>query len=157
MILVATSEKQEIKILVDALDEIDEEAAKNLLYYFHELSNDISETQARVSICFSCRRYPISANHDGLDIWIDEENHKDIATFTVAELNRQLVQDAGHRKALEVLQAKLIRKASEVFLWVALMLPIVTKEYNDGEFLDSILEKLDQVPSDLSQIPQYSK
>ncbi len=154
-ILVAAAEKQEIKILVDALDEAGEDAAKDLLYYFHGLSNDISETQARVSICFSCRRYPIFANHGGLDIWVDEENHKDIATYTVAELNRQLVKDAGHRKALEVLQAKLIRKASGVFLWVALMLPIVTKEYNDGEFLDSILEKLNQVPSDLSQIYEY--
>lgn len=60
MIVVAAVEKQEFKILVDALDEAGEEAAKDSLYCFHGLSNDISETQARIGICFSCRRYPYS-------------------------------------------------------------------------------------------------
>jgi len=154
-LLVAAAEKQKITIFVDALDEAGEHAAKDLLYYFHGLSNDISETQARVSICFSCRRYPVFVDHDGLDIWIDQENQKDIATYTAAELDRQLVKDAGHQKAVEDLQVSLISKSSGVFLWVALMLPIVTKDYNDGEFLPSILGRLDKVPSDLSQIYEY--
>jgi ankyrin repeat protein len=154
-LLVAAAEKQKITIFVDALDEAGEDAGKDLLYYFHRLSNDISETQARVSICFSCRRYPVFVDHDGLDVWIDQENQEDIATYTVAELDRQLVKDADHQTAVESLQVNLIRKSSGVFLWVALMLPIVTKEYNDGEPLHSILRRLNEVPSDLSQIYEY--
>jgi len=154
-LLVAAAEKQKIRIFVDALDEAGEDAAKDLLYYFHALSNDISEVQAQVSICFSCRRYPVFASHGGLEVWVDQENHDDITTYTVAELNMQLVKDTGHKKAVEILKRELIRKASGVFLWVALMLPVVTKDYNDGEFLQSILRKLDQVPSDLSQIYEY--
>jgi len=154
-LLVAAAEKQKITIFVDALDEAGENAAKDLLYYFHGLSNDISEAQARVSICFSCRRYPVFVDHDGLDIWIDQENQKDIATYIAAELDRQLVKDAGHQKAVEDLQVSLLSKSSGVFLWVALMLPIVAKEYNDGEFLPSILGRLNKVPSDLSQIYEY--
>jgi len=154
-LLVAAAEKRKIRIFVDALDEAGEDAAKDLLYYFHALSNDISEIQAHVSICFSCRRYPVFASHGGLEVWVDQENHDDITTYTVAELNMQLVKDTGHQKAVEILKRELIRKASGVFLWVALMLPLVTKDYNDGEFLPSILRRLDQVPSDLSQIYEY--
>lgn len=154
-LLVAAAENQKIRIFVDALDEAGEDAAKDLLYYFHALSNDISEIQAHVSICFSCRRYPVFASHGGLEVWVDKENHDDITTYTVAELNMQLVKDTGHQKAVETLKRELIGKASGVFLWVALMLPIVSKEYNDGESLQSILGRLIQVPSDLSQIYEY--
>lgn len=154
-LLIAAAEKQKIRIFVDALDEAGEDAAKDLLYYFHALSNDISESQAHVCICFSCRRYPVFASHGGLEIWVDQENLDDITRYTVAELNMQLVKDTGHQKAVEILKRELIRKASGVFLWIALMIPIVTKDYNDGEFLQSILRRLEQVPSDLSQIYEY--
>ena len=154
-LLLAAAGNMDIKIFIDALDEAGEDAAKDLLSYLYGLSDDVRESQACVSICFSCRKYPIFANHGGLEIWADHENYDDIATYTAVELDRQLVRDSHHEMAVSILQADFVQKALGVFLWVALMVPIVAKQYNDGDILESVRQRLSRVSSDLSQIYEH--
>ena len=154
-LLLAATEDGNIRIFVDALDEAGEEPAKDLLSYFYGLSDEVRESEACVSICFSCRKYPVFANNSGLEIWVDNGNYNDITAYTVAELDRQLVKDSSHQNVVDVLQADFARKASGVFLWASLMIPVVVKQYNDGEYLESIRQRLNRVPSDLSHIYEY--
>ena len=149
------AEERSVRIFIDALDEAGESPAHELLSYFHELNDKIRISEACISICFSCRKYPFFARNGGLEICVDDENHKDIAAYIFAELRRQLDQETTHQSILGILQADLSKKASGVFLWAYLMVPFVAKQCNDGEHLDSIRQRLDQVPSDLSQIYKH--
>ena len=154
-LLLAAAEKENVRIFLDALDEAGEESAKDLLSYLYGLGEDVRKSNVCVSICFSCRKYPVFANHGGLEIWLDHENYNDIVAFTAAELNLQLLKDSNHAVAVKVLQADFAHKALGVFLWVALMVPIVAKQYNDGNVLESVRQELRRVPSDLSQIYKH--
>ena len=153
--LLRTAKDTSIRIFIDALDEAGEDHAQDLLSYVHELNKKIHASEARISICFSCRKYPFFARNGGLEICVDDENHKDIEAYLVMELRRLLDQETTNESVLNVLQDDLAKKASGVFLWVYLMVPFVAKQYNDGEHLDSIRRKLDQVPSDLSHIYKH--
>ena len=144
-----------IRISIDALDEAGEDYAQDLLSYVHELNEKIRVSEAYISICFSCRKYPFFARNGGLEICVDDENHKDIEEYLFTELRRLLDQETTSESVLHVLQADLAKKASGVFSWAYLMVPFVAKQYNDGEHLDSIRRKSDQVPSDLSHIYKH--
>lgn len=62
-IVLEAAKLQNIRLFIDALDEAGEEAAKDLLSYIWSLNDEIRSSEARISICFSCRRYPVFANH----------------------------------------------------------------------------------------------
>ena len=153
-VLRAASEKS-VRIFIDALDEAGEGPAQEVLSYIHELNEKILVSEASVSICFSCRKYPFFPQNGGLEICVDDENHKDIEAYIFVELRRQIDQETTHQSVSDMLQADLAEKASGVFLWAHLMIPIIAKQCNDGEHLDSIRQKLNQVPSDLSQIYKH--
>ena len=149
------AEGSTVRIFIDALDEAGERPAQELLSYFHELNDDIRASKACISICFSCRKYPFFARNGSLEICVDDENHKDIKAYISAEFQRQFDQGTSHPSDLNRLQADLGKKASGVFLWAHLMIPVIAKQYNDGELVDSIQRKFDQVPSDLSHIYKH--
>lgn len=144
-----------VRIFIDALDEAGEGPAQELLSYFHRLNDDIRASEACISICFSCRKYPFFAPNGSLEICVDDENHKDIKAYISAEFKRQFDQETSHQSDLDRLQADIGEKASGVFLWAHLMIPVIAKQYNDGEPPDSIQRKLVQVPSDLSHIYKH--
>jgi ankyrin repeat protein len=54
-----------------------------------------------------------------------------------------------------LLQRAISSKASGVFLWVALVIPVIAKQYNEGRALEKILEALEIVPSDLDTIYKH--
>ena len=153
--LLRAAKDTSIRIFIDALDEAGEDHAQDLLSYVHELNTEIHASNAPISLCFSCRKYPFFARNGGLEICVDDENHKDIEAYLVAELRRLLDQETIDETVLNVLQADLAKKASGVFLWVYVMVPFIAKQYNDGEHLDAIRGKLDQIPSDLSHIYKH--
>ena len=154
-LLLEAAEEHDIKIFVDALDEAGEEAAKELISFFYGLSDDVRESRGCVSICFSCRRYPVLPTYNGLEIWVDQKNKSDIERYIAIELQKQLIKDVGHQTAVETLQVEFAKRASGVFLWIALMIPAVAKWYNEGYSLQSLVEYLDEGPADLSYIYEH--
>jgi uncharacterized C2H2 Zn-finger protein len=154
-LLLTAAENDTVRIFIDALDEAGQGPAKELLPYFHALNDDIRKSKAYISICFSCRKYPFFAPKGGFEVCVDDENHKDIEAYIVVELKRQLDHETSQQSVLDMLQVEIASKASGVFWWAFLMIPVVAKQYNDGETLDSIRQKLHQVPSDLSQIYEH--
>ena len=69
-----TVKKYQIRICVDALDECGEDAAVNLVETFRVLADSLS-------ICFSCRYYPLIALEDGLEISVEKNNTQDIEKY----------------------------------------------------------------------------
>ncbi|KAF7511627.1 hypothetical protein GJ744_003790 [Endocarpon pusillum] len=82
------SKAYSIRIYVDALDECGEEVARDLVAYFQRLTSKLPLTETTLSICFSCRHFPIVALAHGLTISVENENHRDIATYVQGELKR---------------------------------------------------------------------
>jgi ankyrin repeat protein len=153
--LVAASKKHHIWVFVDALDEAGEESAREVVSYLYELNDSLLEPEAAVCICFSCRHYPIVTTNDGFQICVEDENYKDIETYVLRELRRQLhIQAQGSKKIddLRDLKTDVASKASGVFLWAALVVDLVVRQYNKGKPLKTIRLGLKKVPSLLNDI-----
>ncbi|KAH0556307.1 hypothetical protein GP486_005765 [Trichoglossum hirsutum] len=145
-----------IRIFVDALDEAGEEPARSVVSYLCELNNMLPP-EAATSICFSCRHHPIVTTNHGFQICVEDENDQDIKAYVLSELEEKILsQDEvlTRDEDLSVLGDDISSKASGVFLWAALIVPMVVRQYNEGESLETVQETLRKVPSDLGEVYQ---
>ena len=72
--VVKASELHPIRIYIDALDECGEEAAVDLIKIFQQVATSLS-------LCFSCRHYPLIALENGLEINVEAGNAHDIKIY----------------------------------------------------------------------------
>jgi ankyrin repeat protein len=152
---IASSRK--VVVLVDALDEAGTEAAKDIASYFHTLNDRLSSTSGLTRICISCRHYPITAITPGLEIWVEENNQEDISSFIRDELDFIVKREEASSdvNAWSELKEDLLRKASGVFQWARLVVPLVTKYALDGESLPYIRRQLLEVPEGLGAVYEH--
>ena len=152
---VASSRK--VVLLVDALDEAGTEAAKEIASYFHFLNDRISSTNGSTRICISCRHYPITATIPGREVWVEENNQEDISSFIRDELDFIVKREEASSdvNAWGELKDDLLRKASGVFQWARLVVPLVTKYALDGESLPYIRRQLLEVPEGLGAVYEH--
>lgn len=122
-----------IRIYIDALDECGEEAAVNLVETFRGVSDSLS-------ICFSCRYYPLVASEDGLEISVENNNSRDIETY----LRHQLAE-SQFREQIE-------KKASGNFQWVKLVTEQVRQLLRKGKPTKAIQDKIASLPIKLSEL-----
>ena len=80
--VVEAAKIEAIRLYVDALDECGEQAATNLVRFFQGVADSLS-------ICFSCRHYPLVALEYGLEVWVENENAQDIQTFVNQKLHKE--------------------------------------------------------------------
>ena len=154
-VLLAAAKTHHIRVFVDALDEAGEESAREVVSYLYELNDSLLEPEAAVSICFSCRHYPIVTTNDGFQVCVEDENYEDIEAYVLRELRRQLhIQAQGSKKNddLKDLKTNVASKASGVFLWAKLVVDLVVRQYNKGKPLKTIRQGLDKVPPLLNDI-----
>jgi ankyrin repeat protein len=148
---------REVVILMDALDEAGTEAAREIASYFHALNDQLSRTNGSTRICISCRHYPITATIPGLEVRVEENNGADISSFIRNKLQfiverEEVSSDVNEWSDLE---GDLLRKASGVFQWARLVVPLVIKYHSDGESLPYIRRQLLDVPEGLSAIYEH--
>ncbi|KAH0538139.1 hypothetical protein FGG08_005247 [Glutinoglossum americanum] len=136
-----------IRIFVDALDECGEEAAIRLVKYFQHLLSKCSSAQHRLSICFSCRHFPIVSLDNGLEICIERENRQDIRRYIWDEL-----KDVIHGNELKVLQDKILHRSSGIFQWVALIVPTALRLHRQGRNAKAIEKSIQEVPKGLDSL-----
>lgn len=117
-----------IRIFVDALDECGEQAAVQLVNYFQRLRSKCSSAQYGLSICFSCRHYPIVSLKHGFEICVEHENHEDIKRYIRDELQDAIQRDME----LEVLQDEILYRSSYIFQWVSLVLARALSQHEAG-------------------------
>jgi hypothetical protein len=152
---VASSRK--VVMLVDALDEAGAEAAKEIVSYFHTLNDRLSSTNGSTRICISCRDYPVTATIPGLEVRVEENNQEDISSFIRDELHFILRREevSSEVNAWSELKDDLLRKASGVFQWARLVVPLVIKYDSDGESLPYIRRQLLDVPEGLGAVYEH--
>jgi ankyrin repeat protein len=155
--LISAARTHNIVIFVDALDEAGEVSAKSIVTYLHEVNELLLNSKHTTRICFSCRHFPIIRTSNGVQICLEDENYEDISTYVLAELRRQILS-RDHKLGsddLNLLQTRILSKASGVFLWAVLVIPMIAKQYNEGRALKEILEGLEKAPSDLGTIYKH--
>ena len=142
-------EAHPIRIYVDALDESGQDVAIGLVNYFRKLTSRPSLTRAGISVCFSCRHYPVLApSHELEKICVEKKNYQDIRTHVRTSL-RDKFPDEGD--ALE-LERNIVEKASGVFQWVILVIRIILKLNEDGANLKRIRQKIEELPDKLEDL-----
>lgn len=156
--LLAAAKCHTITVFIDALDEAGDLSSRETVQYFHKLNECLSQFKAATSICFSCRHFPIFVVRNVFEVCVENENQADIERYVCAELESSLDTDeleANSNKPANVLQNLISNKASGVFLWAVLVVPMVITQYNNGEPLDIILNTLAEVPSDLGEMYKH--
>lgn len=91
-------------IYVDALDECGEEIATRLVAFFQVITSD-----APISICFSCRHYPLISLDNGLEICVEDENHQDIEYYTQAMIKGRIKPDKYRKSDSGVISEQISR------------------------------------------------
>ena len=134
--VVEVAKTEVIRVYVDALDECGEQAATSLVTFFQGLAESLS-------ICFSCRHYPLLALEYGLEICVENENSQDIQTYVNHALNKE---------HYDSIRDQIIKKSAGNFLWVKLVAELVLNLERKGIPRREIQRKIHQIPQELSRL-----
>ncbi|KFY77873.1 hypothetical protein V498_09245 [Pseudogymnoascus sp. VKM F-4517 (FW-2822)] len=136
---------QRIVCYIDALDECPEDDVRDMISFFEQLGD--LEKEAEFRVCFSSRHYPEISIRTGLQLVLEsEQEHKNDITLYID----------NHLKIGKTTQAKDIKeeilvKSSNIFLWVALVIPILNKEYDRGR-IKALKKRLSEIPTGLHEL-----
>lgn len=132
---------------VDALDECDEDEVRDMISFFEQLGKLAVETERTLRICLSSRHYPhVTVNHARELVLEGQDGHNtDIINYIASELK------IGRSKIANELKVEVRERASGVFLWVALVVGILNKEYDRGRIL-GLRKRLQDIPTGLHEL-----
>ncbi|KAL8941011.1 MAG: hypothetical protein Q9216_002491 [Gyalolechia sp. 2 TL-2023] len=139
--------QRQLICFIDALDECKESQIRDLITFLEELGEIVISSQLRFHACLSSRHYPhISIKH-GIELTLEgQEGHdQDIAKYLDSELK------AGKGKQCEAIKNEICSRASGVFLWVALVVQILNKEYDHGR-VHALRRRLKEIPDGLDKL-----
>ncbi|KAI1745211.1 hypothetical protein F4680DRAFT_404664 [Xylaria scruposa] len=133
---------------IDALDECTEGEVQDMIYYFEHLGRLAAENGIRLLICFSSRHYPcISVLYGKTLVLEDQSGHEQDLRHYV----KQAFQRFGAGKMVEEIQLDILSKATGIFMWVVLVVDILTKEIQRGR-LFAVKRRLRDIPDKLSDL-----
>lgn len=138
--VVKASELHTMSIYIDALDECGEEAAVDLIDFFQQKADSLS-------LCFSCRHYPLIASENGLEINVEANNAHDIKTYVSHQLDEQ-------KSIVELFRDQIIEKALGNFQWVKIVAKLVSDFRRKKYSQKSIQAKIAAIPIQLSKLYQ---
>ena len=132
---------------IDALDECNESQIREMLSFFEHIGELAVSIGAKFLVCFSSRHYPNIEIRRGLGLVLEgQEGHsQDIINYLDSELR------IGHSKIAEQIRIDLKEKASEVFMWVVLVVEMLNKEH-DGGRIHALRRRLKEIPGDLHEL-----
>ncbi|KAI4236697.1 MAG: hypothetical protein LQ349_002383 [Xanthoria aureola] len=132
---------------IDALDESDEDQIRDLVVFLEELGRPTASSPINFRVCLSSRHYPHISISNGIEMTLEgQEGHdQDISKFLSSELK------AGGGTVLEAIKDEILSRASGVFLWVALVVQILNKEYDHGR-VHALRKRLKEIPDGLDKL-----
>ena len=130
---------------VDALDECPEDDVRDMISLFEEIG--AREKSGEFRVCFSSRHYPEITIKTGLQLVLErEQDHgDDISLYIESQLKIENSQQA------EDIKDEILRKSSGIFLWVALVIPILNKEHDRGR-MKALKRRLYEIPTGLHDL-----
>ena len=130
-----------VRLYIDALDESGKEVAVNLVEFFEQFTDSLS-------VCFSCRYYPLIALAKGSEISVEDKNARDIDIYT-----RNRTQSRIEDKELEEeIRGAIVRRSSGIFQWTVLVADNALEQYGQGRSRATILEGIKRSPSGLNAL-----
>lgn len=154
--VVDAAKLRKLNIFVDALDEAGAEAANDLADYFHRLNDALHDAKTTSRICISCRHFPIIARVCSLEILVEKNNHDDILTYVHSEIQDKVQMETPEEvTSWSEVEDDVVNKASGVFQWVSLIVPLIIRYHGEGQSFAYIREKLNKVPRELGDVYEY--
>ena len=132
---------------IDALDECEESQIRDLVAFLERLGQLAISSQIHFLVCLSSRHYPYISIRNGIQLTLEgQEGHvQDIAKYLNSELK------AGHGRQFEAIKEEVLKRSSGIFLWVALVVQILNKEYDHGR-VHALWRRLKDIPDGLDKL-----
>ena len=132
---------------IDALDECEEGQIRDLVAFLERLGQLAISSQIHFRVCLSSRHYPYISIRNGIQLTLEgQEGHvQDIAKYLNSELK------AGRGKQFEAIKEEILKRSSGIFLWVALVVQILNKEYDHGR-VHALWRRLREIPDGLDKL-----
>ncbi|PSN67584.1 hypothetical protein BS50DRAFT_447192, partial [Corynespora cassiicola Philippines] len=135
-------------IYVDALDECDEDQARDMVDFFRTIGDYSMRADIKMRIFFASRYYPQISTQNKVEIKLENEREHflDIVSYVNSELKTGVHTQSA---TVERIRQEVIDRASGVFIWVYLVVRILNKAYDHGKII-GLEKKLKEIPNDLS-------
>jgi hypothetical protein len=132
---------------IDALDECSEDQVAVMISFLEDVGERATDANSRLHVCFSSRHYPTIIIQKGLQVILeDEKEHAaDITRYIKSKLR------LGNSNQAEVLRSDILEKSAGIFLWVALVIQILNKEYAKGH-VGALRDRLKDIPPGLDEL-----
>ncbi|KAK3901199.1 hypothetical protein C8A05DRAFT_35131 [Staphylotrichum tortipilum] len=137
-----------VRIFIDALDECGDVAARRLVESLAKIQRLCSRSRFGLSICFSCRYYPIIAPDICEEIRVENENENDISLYIQQQLQLRIDDQPG----LRLLEKAIEERSQRVFQWVVLVVPRVGWLFEEGNSVNQLLAYIKQIPAELHSL-----
>ena len=139
--------QRRLTCFIDALDECEEGQIRELVAFLEVIGERATSSQVCFHVCLSSRHYPYISIRNGIQLTLEgQEGHdQDIARYLSSELK------AGRGKQVEAIKEEILRRSSGIFLWVALVVQILNKEYDHGR-VHSLWKRLREIPDGLDKL-----
>ncbi|KAF4216177.1 hypothetical protein CNMCM5878_007386 [Aspergillus fumigatiaffinis] len=140
-------EESSLMCFIDALDECAEHQVRDMISFFEHVGELAVDAGVHFRVLFSSRHYPYITIKRGLELILEgQPGHiQDITDYVNSELK------IGHSNHAMQIRGELQKKASEVFMWVFLVVGILNKEYDRGR-VHALQQILHRIPGDLHEL-----
>ena len=140
-------EQRSLICFIDALDECEEDKIRDLVDFLEKLGELAISSQIHFNVCLSSRHYPYISITNGVQMTLEgQEGHvQDIARYLKCGLK------AGNGNQSEAIKEEILNRASGIFLWVALVVQILNKEYDRGR-VHALWKRLREIPDGLDKL-----
>jgi hypothetical protein len=139
--------RRTLTVFIDALDECHEDQVADMIAFFEDVGKRAAETKTHLHICFSSRHYPTIFIQRGFELILEHENEHAVDITRYIESNLKLVNS----NQAEALRTEILEKSANIFLWVALVIPILNKEYCKGN-VRTLRDRLKAIPPGLDEL-----
>ena len=128
-----------LTLFIDALDECNEDDARDMVEFFHSLAEESIELR----ICFSSRPYPCIETEPDFVLEREVGHGEDLAKYVLKNLKVP-------KRLRDDLQQQIVDKAKGVFLWVVLVVKILNDENRKG--IPNLRQRLRKIPAELGDL-----
>lgn len=137
----------DLSVFIDALDECRDDDVADMVSFFEDLGERAAEANIRLRICFSSRHYPSIELKCGFEIILEDqgEHSEDIAKYISSKLK------LPKSKRAEEFRNQILEKSAGIFLWVALVIPMLNKTCAGGR-VDQLQRSLNTIPMGLDNL-----
>lgn len=139
--------KHRLTCFIDALDECEEGQIRDLVTFLERLGQFAISSQIHFHVYLSSRHYPYISIKNGVQLTLEgQEGHdQDITRYLSSELK------AGRGEQIEAIREEILKRSSGIFLWVALVVQILNKEYDHGR-VHALRRRLKEIPDGLDKL-----